>query len=250
MEDGRGQPGIHSRVVAEQLQKVLPFAGTAGGNDGYGAAGGHGIEQLQIKAVLDAVRVNGVYDQFPRAVFYALFEPVKGIHAGVLAPALGEQHESAVHPLDVSGKHNTLVAVFLGRSRDQARIADGAGVHADLVGTAFQHPVKIVQRVDAAADGQRNEDLACDLTQNIGEESAPLNTGRNIVKNKLVCTGSVVVPRHLDRVGHILQPGKVDTLDNTPVFYIQTRNNAFGNHAFTPPRTAAQPWPDRWPRCR
>ena len=78
VEDGRGQPGIHNRVVAEQLQKVLLFAGTAGGDDGHGAAGGHGIEQLKVKAVFHAVRVNGVYDQLPRAVFYALFEPVKG----------------------------------------------------------------------------------------------------------------------------------------------------------------------------
>ena len=65
VEDGRGQTGIHGRVVAEQLEKILLPARAAGGNDGYGAARRHGVQQLQIKAVPDAVRVDGVDNQLP-----------------------------------------------------------------------------------------------------------------------------------------------------------------------------------------
>ena len=245
MEDRRGQTGIYCRVIAEQLKEILLFACAAGGDDGHGTACGHGVQQLQIKAVLHAVSVDGVHDQLARAVFDALLQPVQRVDACVLAPALGEQHEFAVHTLNIGGEHHALVAVFLRGSRDDAGVADGPRVDADLVRTAFQHAVKVVQRVDAAADGQRDKNLTCDPAQNIGEQPAPLDAGRDVVEHQLVRAGGVVVPRHLDGIGHVLQSFKVDTLDHAPVFDVQTRNYAFGNHVLIPPRTASRPRPDQ-----
>ena len=44
-----------------------------------------------------------------------------------------------------------MVTVFFCRTSDQRGIADRARVHADLVSTAFQHAVKVVEGIDAAA---------------------------------------------------------------------------------------------------
>ena len=69
---------------------------------------------------------------------------------------------------------------------DKPGVAYSARVHADLVRTAFEHAVKVVERVYAAADGQRNEYAACNLTQNVGEQSALLDRSRDVVKDQLV----------------------------------------------------------------
>ena len=205
VEDGRRQPGIYGGVIAEQLHKVVHLTCAARGNDGHRAPRGHGVQQLQIEAVLHAVGIDGVDHQLTCTVFDALLQPIQRIDAGVLAPAFGKQHKFAVHTFNIGGKHHALVAVFLRCRRDDARVADGAGVYADLVGTAFQHTVEVVQRVDAAAHRQRDKDLAGNFPQNIGEQAAALNAGGDVVKHQLVCAGCVVVARHFDRGGHVLQ---------------------------------------------
>ena len=58
VEDRRGQTGIYCRVIAEQLKEILLFACAAGGDDGHGAACGHGVQQLQIKAGAPVLRIT------------------------------------------------------------------------------------------------------------------------------------------------------------------------------------------------
>lgn len=91
--------GVHAGVVQEQLLEVIHLASTAGSDDGYSTALGHGVQQLQVKAVLYAVRVNRVDNQLARAVFHAMLQPVQRVNAGVFAPAFGEQLELAIHRL-------------------------------------------------------------------------------------------------------------------------------------------------------
>ena len=110
----------------------------------------------------------------PAPFFHTLFQPVQGVDAGVLPAALGEEHEPAVYPLDVGGEHHALVAVLLGRRRDDAGVGDGSRVDADLIGAALEHPIEVLQRADAAAHRQRDEDLAGHLAQNVGEEGSSL----------------------------------------------------------------------------
>ena len=87
------------------------------------------------------------------------------VDARVLAPALGENAELAVHPLDVCREDDALVAVPLGRRRDEVGVLEGSRVDTDLIGPALEHPVKIFQRVDAAAHRQGDEDLTGDFRQ-------------------------------------------------------------------------------------
>ena len=54
-------------------------------------------------------------------------------------------------------------------------VADGAGVYADLVGTAFQHAVEVVQRADAAAH-RSGIKIWLATSRNIGEQAAAPST--------------------------------------------------------------------------
>lgn len=102
-----------------------------------------------------------------------MLQPVQRVNAGVFAPAFGEQLELAIHPLDVRRKHHALIAVTLGSGGNNGRVLDGTGVDTYFVGTAFQHPVKIFQAADAAADRQRDKNFAGNAAQNIGKIVRP-----------------------------------------------------------------------------
>lgn len=143
----------------EKLGKVLHVSGAAAGDDGNGNPGGQRVQHFQVKAVFHAVGVDGVEDDFARALPDTPDGPLQGINAGILPAALGKDPELAVHPLDVHGEDDALVAVFLGCRADQRGIGNGTGVDGDLVGAALEHPVKIRRGADAAAHCQGNEDF-------------------------------------------------------------------------------------------
>ena len=227
MEDGGRQPGVNAGV-GEQLRKMLHAAGAAAGDDGNADPRGQRVQHFQIEAVFHAVGVDGVQHDLTCAGFHAPHGPVHGVNAGVLPAALGKQAELPVYPLDVHAQHHALVAVFLCRRSDQARIGNGAGVDADLVCAAFQHPVKIIQRADAAAYRQGDEDLAGDPTQDACEQSPPLHGGGDVVKHQLVRAGGVVEMRQLHGVRHIPQTLKVGSLYHPSVPDVQTGNDALG----------------------
>ena len=211
VENARRKARVDALVV-EQLKEIFLFARAAAGDDGHIHPGSDRVQHLKIEAGADTIGVNAVQTDLPRAMRHAPADPVQRVPTGILAPTLGEHPELAVHPLHVRREHHALVAVFPGRRRDEAGVPQSARVDADLIGTAFQHPVKILQRVDAAAYGQRDEDLTGHPGQDIGEQSTALKAGGDIVEHQLVGTGSVVHPGHLHRVGHVPDALKVCAL--------------------------------------
>ena len=200
---------------------------------------GHGVQHFEVEAVPHTVGVDAVQADLPGPMLGAPGDPVQRIAAGILAPTLGKDAELAVHPLDVGGEDDALVAIALGCSRDQAGVLQRTGVDADLVGPALEHPVEILQRVDAAAHGQRDEDLARHLGEDIGEEGAALKAGRDVVEHQLIGPGGVVEPGHFHRVGHIPDALKVRALDHPAIPDIQTGNDAFCDHFRSPPFNSA-----------
>ena len=76
VENRRGQPSVHGRVIAEQFKEILFFARAAGGNDGHGTAGSHGVQQLQIKAILDACLLYTSDAADERSIVYYCWHPL------------------------------------------------------------------------------------------------------------------------------------------------------------------------------
>ena len=216
--------------MGEELRKVLHLPRAAAGNDGDIHPGSQRVQHFKVKALLHAVGVDGVQHDLSRAVPNAPDGPLHGVQAGILPAALGEDVELPVHALDVHGEHHALVAVLLGRRADDGGVRDGAGVHAHLVRAALQNPVKVLQRLDAAAHGQGYEDLAGYLPQNIGKEGAPFRGGGDIVKHQLVRSGGIIKPGHLHRVCHVPQALEVHALHHPAVFHVQAGNDPFCQH--------------------
>ena len=139
VEDARRKARVDAFVV-EQLQKILLFARAAAGDDGHMNPRRHSVQQLEVETVPHAAGVDAAQADLPRAVLGAPRDPVQRIAAGVLPPAFGKDPEPAVHPLDVRREDDALVAVALGRRRDEVRVLESAGVDADLVGPTLAHP--------------------------------------------------------------------------------------------------------------
>ena len=234
MEDGRRQPCVDAGQGLEELGKVLDFPRAAGGDDGDGDGVADRVQHLQVKAALHAVGVDGVHDDLAGPQVHAFLDPGDGLHAGVVPAAAAEDAELAVHALDVSGEDHALAAIPQGGLADEVGVADGPGVDADLVGPAFQHPVEIVQGVDAAAHGEGDEDPAGRLPQDVGEEAPALGGGGDVVENQLVRTALGVVFGQFDGGADVVQSLEVDPLDHPAVLHVQAGDDAFCDHWLAP----------------
>ena len=230
MEDRRGKPRVHARQRLKQLDKIVDAARAARGDDGHLHDLAHPREHFKVEALLHAVGVDGVEHDLPRPALNAAADPFDRLHAGVFAAAPGEDAEDAVHALDVGREYDALAAVAFGSRFDQLGVADCAGVDADLVRAALEHAVKIVERVDAAAHGERNKHLFCRFGQNVGKQPSALGGGRNIIENELVRPAGAVELCQLHRRGDVAEALKVDALDHAAVLDVQAGYDALCDH--------------------
>ncbi len=76
--------------------------------------------------------------------------------------------------LGIDGHHHTLAAEAPGGLGDQPWILDRRGVDRHLVGTGGQQPTDLLQGVDPASDGKRDE-------QHLGHGSGELDAGETIL---------------------------------------------------------------------
>ncbi len=234
MEDAGGEAGVHVRDGAEELDEVVDAAGATGGDDRDVHDVADRLQHLEVEAVLDAVGVDGIEHHFPGAVVDTAADPLDAVHAGVLPAALGEHVEGPVDPLHVGGDDDTLVAEALRRFAHEVRVADGARVDGHLVGAAGQNPVEVVEGVDTAADRERDEDLRRRPGQDVGEQFAPFKRRGDVVKHQFIGAALRVVARKGHRVRDVLDAFKVDSLHDPSIADVETGNDAFRDHRFTP----------------
>jgi hypothetical protein len=72
----------------------------------------------------------------------------------------------------VDGHDHALGAEDLGAGRDQGRVGDGGGVERHLVGAGPQQLAHVVHRADAAADGERDEQLVGGALDDVDHRAA------------------------------------------------------------------------------
>ena len=133
-----------------------------------------------------------------------------------------------VNALGVDGHHDALGTEALGRFTYQFRVVDGGGVDADLVGTGVEHGADVVHGADAAADGEGDKYVFCDLLHCVYGGVAALVAGGNIEEGDLV--GALLVVAHGDfyRVAGIADADKIDAFYNAAVVHVEAGDDALG----------------------
>ena len=131
-------------------------------------------------------------------------------------------------PTDVGGEHEDLGTEAVGDLADQLGPGDGRGVDADLVRAAAQQAVDVLDRADAATDGQRDEDLLSGAGDDvIGGRSIGTARG-DVEEGQLVGSLSPVASRELDRVTGVAEVLEVDALDDAAGVDVETGDDTNG----------------------
>ncbi len=114
-------------------------------------------------------------------------------------------------------------------------MAHGRRIDRNLGHPQVEQGLHVVQRADAPADRQRNGNARNGPPHGIEKRRSILQRGRDVQKRKLVRTGSAIGGAVLGRVTDVAEVDKIDPLDETAVFDIQTWNNRTVIHELDPP---------------
>ena len=113
-------------------------------------------------------------------------------------------------------------------SAEQLGGAHGGRIDADLVGPGQEQAAHILDRANAAAHRQRQEDLIGHAAHHFGHGGASLRGGGDIQEGQFIRAGGVVESGLFHRVAGVAQVDKVHAFDDAPVGDIQAGNDAFG----------------------
>ena len=105
----------------------------------------------------------------------------------------------------VDRQHDGLRSEFLAQLGDQLGTAHGRGVHAHFIGARHQDLARIRDGPDAAAHGQRNENLARGARHHVGHDFARIAGSGDVEKNQFVRALAVIALGQLHRIARIAQ---------------------------------------------
>ncbi len=121
------------------------------------------------------------------------------------APALGvDRHD------------NRLAAECARKLADERRARKRGGVDADLVRPRLEHRRRVVERPNAATDGERDRDVLRDARCYLDSGPARLDRRCNVEKHELVRASVRVRGAELDGIADVAQPAEADALDDAP----------------------------------
>ena len=208
---------------------------------GIGTARRHRARQLAVEPFARAVAIDRGQQNLARAALRRFARPVDGITRRSDRAAARVDREPVAHALGVDGDDHRLAAVARGEPRDERGIAQRRGVQADLVGARVDGRGRVVFGADAAADAERQEDLARDGTNGLSPRLPRLERGGDVEDDDLVDALAVVARGKRRRIAGVAQALEVDALDDLAVAHVETGDDAFRQHvSVVPSRTASQ----------
>ena len=92
----------------------------------------------------------------------------------------------------------------------------------------MQDAARVGDGADAAADGQRDEDLARGAGDDVGHDFAGVAGGGDVEEDQFVGALAVVAVGQFDGVAGIAQVDEVDALDDAAAGDVETGDDAFG----------------------
>ena len=141
---------------------------------------------------------------------------------------------SCCDPLGVDIHHDALAAEPPGRLAHELRVLHRGRVDRNLVAAGVQQLADVVERADAAADGERHEDLLGRAADHVEHDVAPFVAGRDVEEHQLVGPFLLVAGGHRDRVAGVAQVEEIGPLHDPTAVDVETGNHALGEHRATP----------------
>ena len=130
---------------------------------------------------------------------------------------------------DIS-RDDELRAVSGGDGVDQRGVGHGGAVEGDLVGSGVEQPGGVVDRRNAASDGERDVDARGDARDQLREGAASLLRGADVEVDQFVGPFGGVFRTQLHGIADLAQSHEVDALDGLSVADVEAGDYAFGKH--------------------
>src|SRR5215471_8342310 len=235
VKDRRGERCVGA-AGREHVCKMLECAGAAGRNhwNRHGARDGRG--QPAVESDLRTVPIDRCQQNFARPPVFGLLRPVNRVSIARRAAATHVDGRTIAFPFGIDGDQHGLAAISLGQRRDERRVRQCRRVQADLVRSGVDGCRRVGFRADAPADRQRNEQLAGDGANRLGQRATPFQRRRDVEDHELVNAFRVVPSGELGRIAGGPEAFEVDSLHDNAVTYVQTSNDAFRQHLAATPR--------------
>src|ERR1035437_1567144 len=228
MNDGGCGGGVGA-ACGEHADEVLGLPRPAAGDDGNVGGARNGFGEGAIETVLHAIGIHGGEQHLAGAERFAARGPRYGVDMLVVAPAAGVDVPSARSmAAGVDSQHDGLRAEFVAQFGDEFGTAHGGGVDGDLVGAGHEDAARVSHGADAAADAERDEDLARGARHHVGHDFTGVARGGDIAEAQFVCAIAVVPFGQFHGAAGIAQVDEVDSLDDASAGDIETGDDAFG----------------------
>ena len=151
-------------------------------------------------------------------------------HHSSPSPQRGEGRPWFPHPPRVDVHHRGTAAELPRHLRDQLRRAHRRRVNTDLLGARLDEPRGVLQRANAAAHGERHENLFGHPPHHVEQDGTPFVTGADVEEHQLVGPVLLVAAGDLDGVAGVAEVEEVGALDHAAAVHVQTGDDAFGQH--------------------
>ena len=188
--------------------------------------------ELEVVAVGGPVAVHARQQDLPRPALGRLAGPGDGL-------AALDQRPAAVD-VDVPARRRARLASIAttthwraedsASSRDQLGPRERRGVDRDLVGAGVEHRLGVVDRADAAADRERDEDVVGGAPGELDDRLAVLVRGGDVEEDELVGALGVVALGELDRVARVADVDEVGALDDPAGVDVEAGDHALERH--------------------
>ena len=127
----------------------------------------------------------------------------------------------------IDREHNRLCAEFLAQFGNQLRTADRGRVYADFIGARVQDLPGVLHPADAAANSQRNKNLARGTSDDVDHGVALVARRGDVQKDQFVGALLVIASGKLHRIARVAQVDEVHAFDDAAAGDVEAGNNSF-----------------------
>ena len=178
-----------------------------------------------------AVAVHAGEQDLTCAEGVGLLGPGDGVEARRVTATMGEYFPLArTDVLGVDRDHDALAAELAGGFLDQGGVLDGRSIEGDFVRAGVEHRPDVLDGAEAAADGERHEDLVGRPFDDVDHGASFVAGSGDVEEDELVGALLLVGRGDRDGIAGVAQLFELHALDHAAAVDVETGDDADGEH--------------------